>query len=153
MSTGLVPASNNVRWNAIGGEVQAMTTLTRSIDSLQKAEEVLQEIADEMTVEWFTGSDGVNRSRAGRWMLDTGRLLYDTPRDFLQICLWENLTAEYPDAAHDAAKLESLFRPDAWQVADAVHTRTTWDQFESAVTGEVPLVGVKAKGATVVSIH
>jgi hypothetical protein len=89
-----------------------MTTLTRAIDSLQKAEAVLQEVADDMTVEWFTAPDGADLKRAGRWMLEIGPLLYDTPRDFLQICLWENLTAMHPDVAQDRAKLKSLFQPD-----------------------------------------
>ena len=129
-----------------------MTTLTGAVDSLERAEEVLQEIADEMTVGWFTEPESTDRIRAGRWMLNIGPLLYDTPRDFLHICLWERVTALHPDAAHDAAKLEALFRPDAWLVADGVRERTTWDEFEAAVTGEAALI-VKPKGAAVVPIH
>ena|ERR1700722_6258130 len=130
-----------------------MTTLTRAIDSLQKTEELLQAIADEMTVEWFTGPDATTRNRAGRWMLDSGRLLYDTPRDFLQICLWENITTEHPDARNDAAKLKSLFRPDTWPVADAVHNGMTWDDFESAITRNAPLNPPQLRSATIVPIH
>jgi hypothetical protein len=130
-----------------------MTTLTRSIDALQKTEEVLQELAEELTIEWFTGPDSPKRNLTGMRMLRVGALLYDTPRDFLHICLWELIVIMHPETARNPARRRALFRPDTWPIADAIHEGTTWDEFESALIGELPPEGHKPKGTPVVPIH
>ena len=129
-----------------------LTTISRSIDAIQAAEEVLQEILTDLTLEWFTAPREAVLGKTGRRILDVGILLYDKPHDFLHICLWEALEASHPETNEDVLRLRALFRSETWNVAEAVHEDTKWDQFESFVMDGVPAGSIPPRGAKVISI-
>lgn len=110
-----------------------MKTIPDALETLEATEILLQEILNDETVEFFTGETGPMPVRAGLRMLAIGRLLYDRPRDCLQISLWELLAGMRRHAYDNSPSLESLFRPGAWALAESVTMETTWDDFVSAV--------------------
>jgi hypothetical protein len=110
-----------------------MPTIPDAMIALEATEILLQDILNEETLEFFTGETGPLPDQAGRRLLAIGRLLYDRPRDCLQISLWELLAAMYPDVWRNGASPESLFRPGAWALSESVTMETTWDEFEAAV--------------------
>ena len=115
-----------------------MDTLEDGIAATQKAVEVLQSILIDETLEFFTTPYRQTTTRAGRRMLDIGPLLYSSPRDALQISLWESLGAIDPKVQNDEVYARSLFRNGAWELAMFVTIEMTWDDFEAAVTGQTP---------------
>jgi hypothetical protein len=117
-----------------------MSTIADAIEKLQKAEEVLQEVLDEATLAYFAEPISERTELAATRMLEIGPLLYDRPRDFLHISLWEGLKAIHPETEKDAGLLESFVRPDVWPLSVAVTEKTTWDEFEARVERLRPVV-------------
>lgn len=109
--------------------------------SLEAAVEILQEILDEVTLEYFAAPRSDRSHAAGSRMCAIGQLLYDEPRDFLHISLWERLIALYPEVARDEDKVLKLVRPKARDFAASIHSETTWQEFEAGVETLAPKSG------------
>jgi hypothetical protein len=106
----------------------------------EKAHKILETVLDEVTLEYFTGEDGERRERAAKRMLEIGPLLWESPKDLVHVCVYEQIGERHPEVYRDNPDdpdMDRYLRADADRLAETVTEDTTWKEFIDAVVQSI----------------